>query len=390
MFSGYNPVHFKLFVWTLSAIMCGIAGALYVPQVGIINPGEMSPANSIEIAIWTAVGGRGTLVGPVFGAAAVDLGKSWFTQALPEYWLLCARARVRHRHAVFAAWHRRIVGAAMSGSMSLQTGAGGDIRSGATDGRPPDARRRHVAPSDSLSRLGQRQLRRLSSALNKLSLTVDDGELRCVIGPNGAGKTTMMDVITGKTRPDEGTAFFGQTIDLTRLNEPEIAHAGIGRKFQKPTVFEQHTVFENLELAMKADKRVRPTLFARLDSSERDRIPAYARADPPECRMPNVRRLLSHGQKQWLEIGMLLMQEPRLLLLDEPVAGMTDEETMRSAELFLALAGEYTLVVVEHDMDFVAKIADRVTVLHEGRVLAEGSMHQVQQHEQVIEVFLGR
>jgi len=227
-------------------------------------------------------------------------------------------------------------------------------------------------------------------ALNKLSLTVDDGELRCVIGPNGAGKTTMMDVITGKTRPDEGTAFFGQTIDLTRLNEPEIAHAGIGRKFQKPTVFEQHTVFENLELAMKADKRVRPTLFARLNSSERDRI---LRTLELIHLVPDAKRpagLLSHGQKQWLEIGMLLMQEPRLLLLDEPVAGMTDEETMRSAELFLALAGEYTLVVVEHDMDFVAKIADRVTVLHEGRVLAEGSMHQVQQHEQVIEVFLGR
>ena len=227
-------------------------------------------------------------------------------------------------------------------------------------------------------------------ALNELSLTVDDGELRCVIGPNGAGKTTMMDVITGKTRPDKGTAFFGQTIDLTRLTEPEIAGAGIGRKFQKPTVFERHTVFENLELAMKADKRVAPTLFARVDPAEQDRI---LRTLEMIHLVPDAKRpagLLSHGQKQWLEIGMLLMQEPRLLLLDEPVAGMTDEETMRSAELFLQLAGDYTLVVVEHDMDFVARIADRVTVLHEGRVLAEGSMHQVQQHEQVIEVFLGR
>jgi len=273
--------------------------------------------------------------------------------------------------------------------MSLQTGAGGDIRSGATDGRPltpgVDTSHRAILYLDSVS-VSFEGFR----ALNKLSLTVDDGELRCVIGPNGAGKTTMMDVITGKTRPDEGTAFFGQTIDLTRLNEPEIAHAGIGRKFQKPTVFEQHTVFENLELAMKADKRVGPTLFARLNSSERDRI---LRTLELIHLVPDAKRpagLLSHGQKQWLEIGMLLMQEPRLLLLDEPVAGMTDEETMRSAELFLALAGEYTLVVVEHDMDFVAKIADRVTVLHEGRVLAEGSMHQVQQHEQVIEVFLGR
>ena len=227
-------------------------------------------------------------------------------------------------------------------------------------------------------------------ALNRLSLTVDDGELRCVIGPNGAGKTTMMDVITGKTQPDEGRVYFGQTIDLTRMSEPEIAGAGIGRKFQKPTVFEHHTVFENLELAMKADKRVASTLFARLDSAARDRILQTLERIRLVADAKRLAGLLSHGQKQWLEIGMLLMQEPRLLLLDEPVAGMTDEETVRSAELFLELAGEYTLIVVEHDMDFVARIADRVSVLHEGRVLAEGSMHQVQQHEQVIEVFLGR
>ncbi len=227
-------------------------------------------------------------------------------------------------------------------------------------------------------------------ALNDLSLAVDAGELRCVIGPNGAGKTTMMDVITGKTRPDSGTAFFGQTIDLTELTEPEIAGQGIGRKFQKPTVFEQHTVFENLELARKADKRVWPTLTARLDSTARDRILTIMETIQLAPEASRLAGLLSHGQKQWLEIGMLLMQEPQLLLLDEPVAGMTDDETMRSAELFLTLAGDYTLVVVEHDMDFVAKIADRVTVLHEGHVLAEGSMATVQQNEQVIEVFLGR
>jgi urea transport system ATP-binding protein len=227
-------------------------------------------------------------------------------------------------------------------------------------------------------------------ALNDLNLVVDAGELRCVIGPNGAGKTTMMDVITGKTRPDAGSAFFGQSIDLTRLSEPEIADRGIGRKFQKPTVFTDHTVFENLELARRADKRVWPTLTAKLDSTARDRILTILDTIKlaPEARRPAG--LLSHGQKQWLEIGMLLMQEPQLLLLDEPVAGMTDDETMRSADLFLSLAGDYTLVVVEHDMDFVAKIADRVTVLHEGHVLAEGSMAQVQQNEQVIEVFLGR
>jgi urea transport system ATP-binding protein len=227
-------------------------------------------------------------------------------------------------------------------------------------------------------------------ALNNLSLAIDSGELRCVIGPNGAGKTTMMDVITGKTRPDSGTAFFGQTIDLTRLTEAEIAQAGIGRKFQKPTIFEHHSAFENLELAMKADKRVRGTLFARLDSGQRDRIAAMLElirlGDTPD----RPAGLLSHGQKQWLEIGMLLMQEPRLLLLDEPVAGMSDEETERTAELFLTLAGKHSLVVVEHDMAFIAKIARKVTVLHEGAVLAEGPMEQVHNDPRVIEVYLGR
>ena len=227
-------------------------------------------------------------------------------------------------------------------------------------------------------------------ALNGLSLAIDAGELRCVIGPNGAGKTTMMDVITGKTRPDTGRAFFGQTIDLTKLTDAEIAQAGIGRKFQKPTIFEHHTVFENLELAKKADKRVWPTLTAKLDSIARDRIGSILDTIQLTAQAGRLAGMLSHGQKQWLEIGMLLMQEPQLLLLDEPVAGMTDDETMRSAELFQSLAGDYTLVVVEHDMDFVAQIADRVTVLHEGHVLAEGSMQQVQENEQVIEVFLGR
>ncbi len=174
------------------------------------------------------------------------------------------------------------------------------------------------------------------------------------------------------------------------MSEPEIADTGIGRKFQKPTVFTDHTVFENLELARKADKRVWPTLRAKLDSSRATASRRFSRRSSSRRKPTGSPGLLSHGQKQWLEIGMLLMQEPQLLLLDEPVAGMTDDETMRSAELFESLAGDYTLIVVEHDMDFVARIADRVTVLHEGHVLAEGSMQQVQKNEQVIEVFLGR
>ncbi len=227
-------------------------------------------------------------------------------------------------------------------------------------------------------------------ALKDLSLSIDAGELRCVIGPNGAGKTTMMDVITGKTRPDAGSAFFGQTIDLTRLSEAEIAHAGVGRKFQKPTIFEQHTVFENLELAMKADKRVRATLFTKLNSDQKQLIERTLELIRLQDSTQRIAGLLSHGQKQWLEIGMLLMQEPRLLLLDEPVAGLSDEETERTAELFLSLAGKHSLVVVEHDMAFIARIARKVTVLHEGSVIAEGPMDQVQNDPRVIEVYLGR
>jgi len=227
-------------------------------------------------------------------------------------------------------------------------------------------------------------------ALNKLNLMIDAGELRCIIGPNGAGKTTMMDVITGKTRPDSGTAFFGQTIDLTKLSEPQIAHTGIGRKFQKPTIFEQHSVFENLELAMTTDKRALTTLTAWLRDDDRDRIADTLRLIRLDGEADRPAGLLSHGQKQWLEIGMLLMQEPKLLLLDEPVAGMTDDETMRTAELFVSLAGKHSLVVVEHDMAFVKALGGKVTVLHEGSVLAEGELDAVQNDERVIEVYLGR
>ena len=227
-------------------------------------------------------------------------------------------------------------------------------------------------------------------ALNDLSFALDAGELRCVIGPNGAGKTTMMDVITGKTRPDSGEVFLGQTIDLTPLTEFEIARIGIGRKFQKPTVFESHTVAENLELAMKADKGVWATLFNRLSSEQVNRVQEMLTSIRLADRADTPAGLLSHGQKQWLEIGMLLMQDPQILLLDEPVAGMTDEETARTAELLQSLAGQHTIMVVEHDMEFVSSIARKVTVLHEGRVLAEGPMEQIQNDERVIEVYLGR
>jgi urea transport system ATP-binding protein len=226
-------------------------------------------------------------------------------------------------------------------------------------------------------------------ALNDLTLYMDPGELRCLIGPNGAGKTTLMDVITGKTRPDAGEVFFGDRIDLLRLSEAEIAEVGIGRKFQKPTVFEQLSVHENLALALKQDRRVWATLRAKLTGSERDRMDEAAVLIGLAENRQRLAGTLSHGQKQWLEIGMLLLQEPHLMLIDEPVAGMTRGEIERTAQLLQALAGERSVLVVEHDMEFVRSIARHVTVLHQGHVLAEGTMAQIQSDPRVIEVYLG-
>ena len=226
-------------------------------------------------------------------------------------------------------------------------------------------------------------------ALDGLNLYIDDGELRCIIGPNGAGKTTMMDVITGKTRPDEGTVFFGQTLDLTQMTEYEIAHAGIGRKFQKPTVFQNHTIYENLELALHIEKDIWTSLLKRLNADQKETIENALKTIGLVEQRNTRAGLLSHGQKQWLEIGMLLVQDPRLLLIDEPVAGMTHQETEQTAELLSSLAGKHSVVVVEHEMDFIRSIANRVTVLHEGHVLAEGAMEDVQNNPKVIEVYLG-
>jgi urea transport system ATP-binding protein len=227
-------------------------------------------------------------------------------------------------------------------------------------------------------------------ALNELSLVIEPGEMRAIIGPNGAGKTTMMDVVTGKTRPDKGEVFFSGDVDLTKLDETEIANLGIGRKFQKPTVFEQHTVLDNLRLALAGDRRAGFNIFWRESADERARLDAILKTVRLSEHRHRAGGGLSHGQKQWLEIGMLLAQEPKLLLIDEPAAGMTDAETQTTAELLREINRERTVVVVEHDMDFVRALGVRVTVLHEGSVLAEGSLDQVSANERVIEVYLGR
>ena len=227
-------------------------------------------------------------------------------------------------------------------------------------------------------------------AITDLTLVLDEGELRCIIGPNGAGKTTLQDIITGKTKPDKGSVFLvGDDTDLTSLSEYEIAERGVCRKFQRPTVFQGHTVFENLELALPGKKGVCAALCARLSKRERERIDEVLETIGLTEQAHAPAGLLSHGQKQWLEIGMLLAQEPRVLLVDEPVAGMTHQETEKTAELLSSLAGKRTVVVVEHDMEFVRSIARTVTVLHEGKILAEGSMDAVQNDPKVVEVYLG-
>lgn len=227
-------------------------------------------------------------------------------------------------------------------------------------------------------------------ALNALSLVVEPQEMRAIIGPNGAGKTTMMDVITGKTRPDTGNVFFRGNIDLTRLDEADIANLGIGRKFQKPTVFENQSVFDNLLLAIKADRRPGAVLRAGQSAAETDRIDEILSIVKLTVRRHRLAGELSHGQKQWLEIGMLLAQEPQLLLVDEPVAGMTDAETEATADLLREINKTRTVVVVEHDMTFIRALGVKVTVLHEGAVLAEGSLDHVSSDPRVIEVYLGR
>jgi urea transport system ATP-binding protein len=227
-------------------------------------------------------------------------------------------------------------------------------------------------------------------ALNNLALDIRHGEMRAIIGPNGAGKTTMMDVITGKTKPDEGEVLFDRSVDLTRLDEAAIANLGIGRKFQKPTVFEFLTVEDNLLLALKGKRTVGANLFWRRNNADATRLNEVLGTIRLGAHRDRLAGSLAHGQKQWLEIGMLIAQDPKLLLVDEPVAGMTDSETETTADLLREIAQTHSVVVVEHDMEFVRRLGVRVTCLHEGSVLAEGSLDQVSANERVIEVYLGR
>ena len=227
-------------------------------------------------------------------------------------------------------------------------------------------------------------------AINDLTFYMDSGELRVIIGPNGAGKSTMLDLITGRTRPDSGKIEYGRDVDLTRLNEYQINRLGIGRKFQTPSVYVDHTVFENVLLSLPGTRSIWEALFSRVTPGQRERITEVLEIVGLADKAQSRAGLLAHGQKQWLEIGMLLAQDPKLLLVDEPAAGMTDEETIKTGELLLSLAGKHSIIVIEHDMTFVRQIARKVTVLHQGHALFEGTVDEVQSNEKVIEVYLGR
>ena len=392
-FLGYSVENYKTYVFTLSACMAAVAGALYVPQVGIINPSEFAPANSIEYVIWVAVGGRGTLVGGALGAVHRQLRQDHLHHGHARA-LLAVRAwrPVRAGHDLPAQGHPRPA-AQQDVVLRAQRRAGcrprcpaGRVRlpmDGTLDSSATVTRSLLYLDGVTVSFDGFR-------ALNDLSLELAPGEMRAIIGPNGAGKTTMMDVITGKTRPDVGDVLFDQgSIDLTTKDEAAIAQLGIGRKFQKPTVFDNHTVEDNLLLALKADRTVRRNLFWR-PNGDVQRIGETLDTIGLAAHRRRLAGSLSHGQKQWLEIGMLIAQDPKLLLVDEPVAGMTDAESMTTAELLKDIAKGHTVIVVEHDMEFVRRLGVKVTVLHEGSVLAEGSIDEVSANERVVEVYLGR
>ena len=379
-FLGYRVEGYKLFVFVLSAAMAGIAGALYVPQVGIINPSEFSPGNSIEAVIWVAVGGRGTLIGPVLGAFIVNFGKTWLTGALPEIWLFALGALFI---AVTLFLPKGVVG------LWAQIRTRGAARRRGRRHEGARARREQRSTSALLYLSGVTVSFDGFKALNKLSLLVEQGEMRAIIGPNGAGKTTMMDVITGKTRPDEGEVVFDGGPTSPSSTRPTSPRWASGEVPEAHRVREPHGARQPPAGAGRPAQLV-PAAAGRADQAENDRLDEILSIIRMEPQQHMLAARLSHGQKQWLEIGMLLAQDPKLLLVDEPVAGMTDVETETTAQVLREINGTHSVVVVEHDMSFVRALGVKVTVLHEGSVLAEGTLDQVSADPRVIEVYLGR
>lgn len=447
-FLGYSITGFKMFVFALSAGLAGLAGALYVPQVGIITPAAIGVIPSLEVVVWVAVGGREALLGGPLGAVLISALRSYLTTVAPQLWpfvlgslfvatvLLFPQGVVgipkqfeRFMHRASSRWmsggRRAPLSAAASGpsehpdQLSLDEemkydeemkAADSHVSAGAVaqhlfGSRVQDNGANKAKGGLTTERADEREepLLRVENvtvsfegflALRNLNFSLMDGELRFVIGPNGAGKTTMLDVVCGKVKPIQGKVIFGPATNLLALQEHEVANIGIGRKFQTPTVFPHHTVLDNLLLSLKTRKTVGATLAAlqvRQVRQSQERLLEILEFVGLGYHTQTFAGVLSHGQRQWLEIAMLLAQEPKLLLVDEPVAGMMGWERDKTGHLLEAIAREHaTVLVIEHDMEFVRHFSDTVTVLHEGSLLCEGKMQEVQNDPRVLEVYLGR
>ena len=409
-FSGFKPYKFKVFVYSLAAGIAGLGGMLYAPQMGIFTPHNMLPIESILVVVWVAVGGRGTLWGAVIGALVVNYGYSILTSRYPDYWMFVLAAVFLLIVLVLPGGIADILKKAMGGGGSPrllpgkqapETGSAEDEDGGRAAEVAEEEMRKRLERINLLSSVKQevdvgRSLLDVKDitvlfdgfkALDVKEFTVGHRELKVIIGPNGAGKTTLCDVISGKTRPTTGQVFF-EGADITHEPEADIAQLGVGRKFQTPTVYDSLTVYENMTLALPGRQGI--SLGSRITDYERDSI---------RSQLERVRLLddehreveyLSHGQRQWLEISMLILTGPKLLLVDEPAAGLTDEETVLTAELLLESREEHSIIVIEHDMEFVRLLNSHVTVLNEGKIMAEGTIDEVSANEEVKEAYLGR
>jgi len=436
-FLGYSTTGFKVFVFAVSAGLAGLAGALYVPQVGIITPSQIGVLASLEVVVWVAVGGRESLVGGPLGAVLVNTLRSILTSTVPELWPFVLgglfvgvvllfptgviglpaqlkrffqRIRVKVANMTVTGSRRELVS---PDSGAVKPRGLGKVEAASTDdrGRPllDVARGVTLRSSDGVGIKGATTLDGVPAkrgtilylegltvsfegflALRDLNFYMERGELRFVIGPNGAGKTTLLDVVCGRVKPIHGRVVFEDMTDLLTLQEHQIASEGIARKFQTPTVFPNHTVFDNVVLALRGKQAILATLLRQNGQGDRDRILQILEFVGLLEEADRCAGVLSHGQKQWLEIGLLIAQEPKLLLVDEPVAGMTGKEREETGLLLEEIAREHSVLVIEHDMEFVRHFARTVTVLHEGSVICEGPMEKVQADPRVIEVYLGR
>ena len=417
LFSGYSPSGFKVFAFVVSAFLGGLSGALYVPQVGIITPSQIGVLPSLEVVVWVALGGREYLAGGPLGAVVVNGLRTILTSKYPELWpfilgglfviavlifpagLMGLPAQIRRKIRKHSAperteptpppFHKASTPPAnLHTTLAQALDSEGPVGPG-TDGYSNPAKAQNPGTNTILYVEGVTVSFEGFLALRNLNFIMREGELRFVIGPNGAGKTTLLDVVCGRVSPARGRVLFRDT-DLMTLREHQIANLGIGRKFQTPSVFPRHTVYDNLLLTLKSNKKVMSTLFKGTVKNQKEKILTVLEKVGLIHQREQLAGSLSHGKKQWLEIGMLIAQDPQLLLLDEPVAGMTGKEREDTGQLLLEISREHSVLVIEHDMEFVRSLAQTVTVLHEGSVLCEGPMEEVKNNPRVIEVYLGR